>query len=149
MKYIKLFEEFSTDKYLSIKPLPIEQVKNTHSMSNIYRKGFIIYVDDKDKLMTLINYTRDNGVTDNLDYFKKTIENIKSQPKAFKVFVNRAGDLRSDLTSDRGILGGFKDEDDMIAYYASTVKIAILKFDEYFKEDPRYSGYHAGKRYGI
>ncbi len=134
MKYIKLFEDFSDEKYLSViqfNDLP----------------EFIIWVDNSDKLQTVLEYAKENNISGKIR--PGALENINSNPLGFYVYTNYQKNKNFTLEDH------FKTESAIIHYYLSARSsltgkiIPVLKFEDCFTENPKYHGYHAGKRYGI
>lgn len=131
MKHLKLFEEFSQNKYLLIKPIPLEEAGKGI--------GCAMFIDDVDKLLTVLDYSRKNGVKDAI----KTEDFI--HPMSFNIFTNMMGDMRAHL-SDK-----FDSNEKMTHFYTHglTEPLKVLNFDDYFKKNPRYNGYFGLKKFGV
>ncbi len=131
MKHLKLFEEFSQDKYISISKLPDGSLStNSHRTNGIAFTG-------SDQLSELVNELEKVG-------WKYTFVNSKeSKEKSIKIADNLTDTIL------------WLNIDSMKCHYLEIKDSGIVnpdnvaKFEDFFKENPAFHGYHTGKQYGI
>ena len=139
MKHIKLFEEFSQDKYIFTNKLPDGSLTTfgpSHSPMNIHRTHGIAFTGS-DQLSELVDELEKVG-------WKYTFVNSKeSKEKSIKMADNLTDTIL------------WLNIDSMKCHYLEIKDSGIVnpenvaKFEDFFKENPAFHGYHTGKQYGI
>lgn len=136
MKHIKLFEEFTQDMYILTNKLP-----------NGLRANGIAFTGS-DQLIALIKELESLDVG-----YKYTYISLNSR-------VDRETSIKNAEHTPNTVLwlNAFSRSDMMKCYYSEMspqqieggiAKGNIVKFEDFFKENPSFHGHHTGKKYGI
>jgi len=139
MKHLKLFEEFAQGKYILVNKLPDGSLSNFGPSAvpmNIHRTHGIAFTGS-DQLSELVSELEKVG-------WKYTFVTSKeSKEKSIEI----ADDLADTVL--------WLNPDSMKCHYLEIKDSGIVnpdnvaKFEDFFKENPTFHGYHTGKQYGI
>lgn len=130
MKHLKLFEEFTQEMYIMTNKLP-----------NGLRVNGIAFTGS-DQLIALVKELESLGVG-----YKYTFVNSSG---------NRENSIETVDSKTNTVL--WLNADSMKCYYSEMspqqiegeiAKGNIVKFEDFFKENPKFHGHHTGKQYGI
>lgn len=142
MKYIKLFEEFDQDKYILINELPDGSLSTSHmNLPNL-----------KKKLLHRTNGIAFTG-SDQLRQLVDELEKVGWKYTFVTSKENKENSIKiaDDLTDT--IL--WLNIDTMKCHYLELKDSGIVnhekvaKFEDFFKENPTFHGYHSGRKFKL
>ena len=134
MKHIKLFEEFTQNMYILVNKLPDGSTSN--SFMNIHRTSGIAFTGS-DQLRELVDELEKVG-------WKYTFVNSKENREKSIEIADNLTDTILWLNVDSMKCHYLEAKDSGIVSHEN-----VAKFEDFFKENPTFHGYHTGKQYGI